>query len=56
MKGFVRNKVHVCTSEECQYYKKDQIQLQNIWKSNNVQIGRVPLRKVARAEKIKGDL
>lgn len=34
MKCFARNKVHVCSSEEHLYYKEDQIQVENIWKSN----------------------
>jgi hypothetical protein len=53
MKCFAKNKVHVCSSEEHSYYKKDQIQVENIWKSTIVQMGSMSPRKVTRAAKIK---
>jgi hypothetical protein len=53
MKCFAKNKVHVCSSEEHPCYKKDEIQVENIWKSNTVQMDSMCLRKVTRVAKIK---
>jgi hypothetical protein len=43
-------------SKNANVTKKDQILAENIWKHNNVQIGRMSLREVKRAVKINGDV